>query len=91
MVRELLSIVMDGINDTNMLLDYYEETDDPEMVNFYFNHAKKRYDEIIADFSFVKSHIGLEQKVREGDAIAEALHGHLQHEIMRIKNRMNMS
>lgn len=88
MVKEMLWVLMDDIKDANMLMDYYEESDNPEDENFFHAHAKKRMDEVMSDYGIIKARINLDQKVREGDVIAEALNSHLDHEVMMLRQRM---
>lgn len=88
MVREMLTVLMDGIKDSNMLIDYYEESNTQDEETFFHNHAKKRAEEVMSDYTFIKTKIGLDQKAKEGDAIAEALDGHLIHEINNLKMRL---
>lgn len=89
MVREILTVLMDGIKDANMLADYAHESEETEHKVWFLNHAKRRYEDLVSDYAFVKVNIGIEQKAREGDAIAEALAGHIEHEIADIKRKID--
>lgn len=88
MVREMLSVLMDGLKDANMLIDYCEDCSEPTHKNWFMNHAKKRYEELLSDYEYIKQQTGLIQKIHDGDAIAEALDGHIQHEMLELKKRM---
>jgi len=89
MVKDLLNVLMDDINDTNMLIDYYMDTDHPEASPFYHTRAKKRYDEAVEDYAFVKRMLNFEQRMREGDEIVQALCGYIDYAISDIKKKMN--
>ncbi len=90
MVKEMLSILMDGIKDAGMLLDYaYKakmQEDDTE--NWFLSHARKRIEEFTSDYQAVNNEIGLESKAAAGDEIACALMCHLKEEILQLKNRL---
>lgn len=88
MVKEMLSVLMDGIKDSNMLMDYAEECDSQDVMIWFINHTKKRIEELGTDYAFIKTQIGLDQRVREGDAIAEALESHIEHEMENLKERI---
>ena len=88
MVKDLLNVLMDDINDTNMLIDYYLDSDHQELSQYYHSRAKKRYDEAVESYAFVKRMIGLDQKVKDGDAIAEALCSYINNTMNDIKKRM---
>ena len=90
MVKEMLSVFMDGITDANMLIDYWERAEVPEQKAWFSVHAKQRVEQLMNDFTFIKNQLELEMKVKEGDAIAEALHSHLNHQVMELRRKMNM-
>lgn len=89
MVKEMLSVLMDGIKDAGMLLDYaYKakmQEDDTE--NWFTNHARKRIEELASDYQAINNEIGLEAKAAT-DEIACALMCHLKEEILQLKNRL---
>lgn len=84
----LLKVVMDGINDVDMILNYAEETDADVHKDWFKSHARKRLDSAIQDFDWVANTTGLNDRVARQDEIAIALYEHIEKELMRLKNRM---
>lgn len=91
MIRYMLSILMDGIKDTEMYIGYAEEAADnnSEYGSWFKNHAKMRYDALKTDYDFICKEINLQEKARSGDAIAEALMCHLQYQMKELNERYN--
>ena len=87
MVRDMLSILMDNIKDTNMWLDYAENATGEHMV-WFMNHAKQRAASLQEDYDYIARAIGLLDKARSGDEIAEALLEHLNYQIKEIGSRL---
>lgn len=42
MVRHMLSVLMDGIKDAGMFMDYAEEAEDQAEMSWFKNHAKEK-------------------------------------------------
>lgn len=92
MIKYMLSILMDGIKDAGMYMDYAEKAkheDDAEYMTWFKNHAKMRIDELARDYDYISNQIGLVEKVREGDEIAEALMSHLTYQMSEMTKRFN--
>ncbi len=81
---------MDEIKDTGMMLDYTEDAMDMDMTSaamWFKNHAKTRIDMLKADYDYISREIGLHEKAKSGDAIADALIGHLDYQIGELNHR----
>lgn len=86
----MLSVLMDGIKDANMLLDYADASyneDDNTAMQWFKSHAKERIDGVSKDYDYICSHIGLVEKARSGDEIADALISHLTYQMQEINKR----
>lgn len=91
MVKYMLNVLMDGIKDANMLMDYATECDDDSKTMMWFkNHAKARLDMVTSDYNYINESLGLQEKARSGDEMADALVGHLNYEMRELNNRYNM-
>lgn len=90
MVKEMLEVLMDGIKDANMLLDYAADAKvhNDSSYDWFKTHAKTRVDTVIDDYAKINNMIGLEQKAMAGDAIAESLKCYLKDQIIELKNAM---
>jgi len=88
MVREMLQVVMDGITDAKMLIEYANRAEEPEQKSWFNTHARNRIEQLSNDFTYVINKLELPRKVQEGDEIAEALHGHLLYEVDSLKNKL---
>lgn len=89
--RAMLNVLMDGIKDANMWLDSAEiamEADKTEESNWFKSHAKKRIDALEMDYEYIKDSIGMVEKVKAGDEIAEALHQHILSQMDALKKRL---
>lgn len=90
MVKEMLFVFMDGLADSNKMLDYAEECESQEVMSWFVNHSKKRMEELGTDYAYIRTQIGLDQRIREGDAIAEALESHMDKELEKLKERIKI-
>jgi len=91
MVKYMLTILMDGIKDSNMLMDYAEEcANDLKAASWFKTHAKTRMDMVMNDYNFINEMVGLTEKARSGDEMADALISHLQYEMKELNSRYNM-
>lgn len=90
MLKEMLSVLMDGINDAGMIMDYAERAKamDDDTFPWFLEHARMRVDLLWDDYKRINQEVSLEAKAAEGDMIAEALKCHLKDQIMHLKNRM---
>lgn len=85
-------MLMDGIKDANMMMDYAEDAMDMEQTSsamWFKNHAKTRVDMVKSDYDYISREIGLTEKAKSGDAIADALVGHLEYQISELMHRYN--
>lgn len=90
MTKNMLKVLMDGIKDTNMMMDYAEMAMDADMTDvasWFKSKAKKRMDSLESDYDYVCDRMNLREKVKSGDEIAEALKTHLEDQIDMLKNR----
>ena len=87
-INDLLSVIMDSIRDTNMLYEYANKPGNETYCNWFMDRARIRLKGLIDDYEQVSSVIGLAQKVREGDPIAEALHNHITYQIAELKGKI---
>lgn len=90
MVRDMLSILMDNIKDTDMWLGYAENCTDMNYKMWFVSHAKARASMLNEDYEYIAKEIGLLEKARSGDEIAEALLEHLNYQIKEIGSRLKM-
>lgn len=91
MIKYMLTVLMDGIKDANMMMDYATEcSDDPKAMTWFKNHAKSRLDMVTSDFNYINESVGLSEKARSGDEMADALMSHLQYEMRELNNRYAM-
>lgn len=87
-VGDMLSVVMDGIADTEMILDYADESEGNKM-NWFMDRAKKRYQMTQEDYDYVMNSAGIKERASDGDEIAEALCDHLRKQMTRLSARMH--
>ena len=83
---------MDEIKDAGMMLDYTEDALDMDMTAsamWFKNHAKARIDMLKSDYDYIAREIGLVEKAKGGDAIADALMCHLDYQISELNHRLN--
>lgn len=91
MVKYMLATLMDGIKDTNMMMDYAMEcVDDPKSMTWFKNHAKTRLDMATSDYNYIVDNLGLNEKIRSGDEMADALVSHLQYEMKELNSKYSM-
>ena len=75
-IKAMLSVLMDGIKDANMLLDYAKNAmteGKTQAASWFKTHAKSRIDELDGVYNFVSDEIHLDEKVRQGDEVAMVL------------------
>ena len=91
MVKYMLSILMDGIKDADMYIDYAIEAvdNDSPYSNWFKSHAKDRIDGLKSDYDFISREIHLSDKVKSGDDIAEALMCHLEYQMKSLTEKYN--
>lgn len=68
--NDLLTVLMDGIRDTGMLIGYAENAlmeGQSGRAAWFRNHAKKRLDQLEADYNDVGTVTGMAEKARSGD------------------------
>lgn len=91
-VRQMLGIVMDGIKDTEMFMDYADmamEKGNEEFAMWFKQHAKSRMSMLEQDWDYVCNAIGMHERIREGDEIAHALKSHIMDQIQELHARYN--
>lgn len=87
----MLSVIMDGITDSGMLMDYATDAkwgNDEEAYRWFKTKAKTRVEQSKADYDYVKAQVKLEDKVKAGDDIAIALHTYLQGAVAGLQDRL---
>ena len=92
MVKIMLDILMNSIKEASLLIDYLDNAiieDDKEHIAWLSNRARKKVDELIVDYEYIIKEIGLIDKVKGGDMIAEALHSHLLYQLNELVNKVN--
>ena len=91
MVKEMLEVLMDGIKDANMLLDYaaHAKAHQDNSYEWFKQHAKVRVDSVVDDYNKINMAIGLDQKAMAGDQIAESLRCYLKDQITDLKAAMS--
>lgn len=89
MIRHMISMVMDDIRDTEMIVEYAEEAtergENPEVASWFAVHAKERLNGLERDWRDVESEMRAHD--REGE-ISDALACHVEHTIHRIKMKV---
>lgn len=91
MVKEMLSVLMDGIKDADMIMEYAEKAKamEDDTYEWFMQHAKMRVESLSNDYRRINDEIFLEAKAADGDPIAEALKCHLKDQIMHLKNKLS--
>ena len=90
MLKHMLAVLMDGIKDCDMIMNYYDDSITNGMVeqaNWFKDHAKARIDWIIKDYDYIAQNAGLMEKAKSGDEIADALVAHLNWQVAEMKKR----
>lgn len=90
MIKEMLSVLMDNINDANMLMDYATKAkmSNDDTFDWFMKHAKMRVDNLWDDYKRIDAEIMLEAKAREGDPIAESLKCYVKDQITSLKTKL---
>lgn len=92
MINEMLTVLMDGIKDANMLVDYACDAMHAGMnieADFFRDHAEQRYDKIVEDQEWIMRYIGIPEKVRQGDPISVALNDYVNYQIKDLRHRID--
>ena len=90
MVKHLLSVLMDGITDTQMLMDYADACREtaPDVCRWFISHAEQRLEMLKRDRDDVFEKLEIGRKAKSGDEIAEALKCHIDTSIERLEKEM---
>lgn len=89
MIKHLLAVLMDGITDTQMLLDYADACDgQPGRERWFEEHAEKRLEMLRRDRDDVFGELEIERKAKDGDEIAAALMCHIDMSIERLNDEV---
>ena len=89
MTKHLLAVLMDGITDTQMLLDYADACEGQNGRERWFReHAEKRLEMLRHDRDDVFDELGIESKSKGGDEIAAALMCHIDMSIERLNDEV---
>ena len=89
MTKHLLAVLMDGITDTQMLLDYADACDGhPGRERWFKEHAKQRLEMLRHDRDDVFDELGIESKSKGGDEIAAALMSYIDMSIERLSDKV---
>lgn len=92
MYKYMLSMLMDGIKDADMMIDYAEDAysvENEKAAAWFKNHAKLRLDMLTSDYDYINREMGLTDKAREGDPLADALLSHLNYQMETLAKRYN--
>lgn len=89
MTKHLLAVLMDGITDTQMLLDYAEACEEQQgRERWFMQHAKQRLEMLRHDRDDVFDELGIERKSKDGDEIAAALMSYIDMSIERLGDKV---
>lgn len=89
-VKEMLIVVMDGIKDATMLLDYADNArgkGNEDVHNWFKQKAKLRIDTVKSDWQYVYRATNMMSKIKDGDELAYALNWHINEQISSIEAR----
>lgn len=90
MTKHLLAVLMDGITDTQMLLDYAEACEEQQgRERWFMQHAKQRLEMLRHDRDDVFDELGIEHKSKDGDEIAAALMSYIDMSIERLSDKVS--
>lgn len=90
--KHMLSTVMDGVKDTNKLMDYAQaarESGDDASAAWFMTRAQGRMAELKKDKNEVFEKCGLMQKAKGGDDLAGTFVEHVDDEIEKLMRRVN--
>ena len=88
--KHLLAVLMDGIKDAGMWLEYSKEAESEDLqgrAEWFRDHAKKRIESLQSIYDYVESEIELDEKADAGDALACAFKDHICSQIKELKIR----
>ena len=88
--RMLLTVLMDGIKDAAMWMDYADKAksaDRNDMEMWFRNHAKKRTESLKSDYDYIKDWLMFDDKIRSGDEIMAALKDYIDSQISDLERR----
>ena len=88
MIKNAIAMLMDGITDVNMMIDYMYDAETPEEESWIRKHIDSRMEWIWKDYEYVCMRLELKEKARGGDIMAEAFKSHLDHEMSELKRRI---
>ncbi len=90
MVKHMLAVLMDGITDSQMMLDYAEECrEHPDHYRWFKQHAEKRLEMLKRDRDDVFGDLEIEKKAKNGDEIAAALMCHIDASIDKLSKEVS--
>lgn len=90
MTKKMLSVLMDGINDTQMLMGYAKDCEEhPDYERWFKQHAEKRLDMLKRDRDDIFEDLDIERKSRDGDGIAAALMCYVDAEIAKLDKEVS--
>lgn len=88
--KHLLAVLMDGIKDAGMWLDYAREAETegfPSRASWFKEHAKKRIDSLQSIHEYVDSEMKFDEKATAGDELALAFKDYICYQIKELKMR----
>ncbi len=90
MIKDMLSVLMDGITDTQMLIDYADVCREtaPDVCRWFTSHAEQRLEMLKCDWDDVFEKLEIDRKVKTGDEIAEALKCHIDTSIEHLEKEL---
>lgn len=87
-VKNLIAVLMDGITDAKMLLDYADAAEEERLAMWFRTHAKRRISEVHQDREDVFDELDIEAKAKGGDKIAGAMKCHIDMQIKMLDDRI---
>lgn len=88
----MLSVLMDGIKDAGMLIDYAKSAmadGKSQAYNWFKSKAKARIDELDGVYNFISEEIHMEEKMRQGDEIAIVLSEYINCQLDELDRRIS--
>lgn len=90
MAKKMLSVLMDGINDTQLLHEYAKDCEDrPDYERWFHQRAEKRLDMLRRDRDDIFAELDIERRSRDGDGISEALMCYVDAEIAKLDKEIS--
>lgn len=91
-IGAMLTILMDDIKDAKRIAEYVIEAvscnRDAE-AEWFTEHARSRYDKIVADYGYIVRYAELQEKEASGDPVSAALHGYLEDQMRDLRHLMD--